>query len=263
MDCHARGVRVERPAAGTDDRKGSRLAAQRRGCRWPVVCVCCAVRESLTFGGPFVERPGRCPNGPDHSAYRCWPVCLAVYEQLDTLLRTLGEKDWALPTPCPGWSVADMVGHLIGAARGNASVREFVRQQLWGVASSRGVRRQSVGRRQQPSDRRPCRPARCAAGRGTARRCPACRPWAPAFVGVVRRRQCAAVHRWFGRGGDAALGQPRPAAGRGLHPRCVDAHHRHQRGGRSSAVAGFARQRPHRAGRGVGLGSSAMASRST
>jgi uncharacterized protein (TIGR03083 family) len=57
----------------------------------------------------------------------------AVYDQLDVLLTSLGEKDWAAPTACPGWSVADMVGHLIGAARGNASVRELTRQQLWAL----------------------------------------------------------------------------------------------------------------------------------
>jgi uncharacterized protein (TIGR03083 family) len=61
------------------------------------------------------------------------PVGLAVYEQLDVLLTTLGQKDWAAQTACPGWSVADMVGHLIGAARGNASAREFTLQQLWGL----------------------------------------------------------------------------------------------------------------------------------
>lgn len=60
-------------------------------------------------------------------------VGLAAYGQLDALLRTLGETDWSAPTACPGWSVSDMVGHLIGAARGNASVVEFTRQQLWGL----------------------------------------------------------------------------------------------------------------------------------
>ncbi len=60
------------------------------------------------------------------------PVAAAVYGQLDDLLRTLTDQDWAAPTACPGWSVSDMVGHVIGAARGNASLREYTRQQLRG-----------------------------------------------------------------------------------------------------------------------------------
>jgi uncharacterized protein (TIGR03083 family) len=61
------------------------------------------------------------------------PVAVAVYGQLDDLLRTLSDQDWAAPTACPGWSVSDVVGHLIGAARGNASLREFTRQQVLGL----------------------------------------------------------------------------------------------------------------------------------
>lgn len=60
-------------------------------------------------------------------------VATAAYAQLLGLLESLGEDDWARPTDCTGWSVADMVGHLIGAARSNASMREMVRQQVWGA----------------------------------------------------------------------------------------------------------------------------------
>ncbi|HEY3529444.1 MAG TPA: maleylpyruvate isomerase family mycothiol-dependent enzyme [Nocardioides sp.] len=60
-------------------------------------------------------------------------VAEAAYRQLDDLLRTLDDRDWTAPTACPGWSVSDMVGHLIGAARGNATLREYTRQQLWGL----------------------------------------------------------------------------------------------------------------------------------
>jgi uncharacterized protein (TIGR03083 family) len=64
-------------------------------------------------------------------------VALAAYRQLDDVLRTLSARDWAAPTNCPGWTVSDMVGHLIGAANGNASVLEYTRQQLWGLRHRR------------------------------------------------------------------------------------------------------------------------------
>jgi uncharacterized protein (TIGR03083 family) len=60
-------------------------------------------------------------------------VATAVYDQLLALLRTLGPEDWSAPTECPGWDVTAVVGHLIGAARSNASLREFGRQQLYGI----------------------------------------------------------------------------------------------------------------------------------
>lgn len=64
-------------------------------------------------------------------------VALAAYRQLDDLLRALSDRDWSAPTACPGWSVSDMVGHLIGAARGNASLLEYTRQQLSGLRHRR------------------------------------------------------------------------------------------------------------------------------
>jgi uncharacterized protein (TIGR03083 family) len=59
-------------------------------------------------------------------------VALAAYGRLIDLLETLEPEDWRAPTECPGWDVAAMVGHLIGAAKAGASVRESTRQQLWG-----------------------------------------------------------------------------------------------------------------------------------
>jgi uncharacterized protein (TIGR03083 family) len=60
-------------------------------------------------------------------------VALAAYDQLLSLLRDLETGEWEAPTECPGWTVADMVGHLIGAAEANASLRENLRQQAWGA----------------------------------------------------------------------------------------------------------------------------------
>lgn len=57
-------------------------------------------------------------------------IALAAYGQLIDLLETLDTTDWQASTECPGWDVADMVGHLIGAAKAGARVRENLRQQL-------------------------------------------------------------------------------------------------------------------------------------
>lgn len=59
-------------------------------------------------------------------------LATAAYDQLLALLEELSVDEWDAPTECPGWTVADMVGHLIGAAKAYASVREQVRQQVWG-----------------------------------------------------------------------------------------------------------------------------------
>lgn len=60
-------------------------------------------------------------------------VASLAYRQLFALLDSLDPQDWDAETECPGWTVADMVGHLIGAARSNASLRELTRQQVWGL----------------------------------------------------------------------------------------------------------------------------------
>lgn len=65
------------------------------------------------------------------------PLALAAYERLFALLSDLEPEEWERDTECPGWTVADMVGHLIGAARANASVRENVRQQVHGLRHQR------------------------------------------------------------------------------------------------------------------------------
>ncbi|MGM0617419.1 MAG: maleylpyruvate isomerase family mycothiol-dependent enzyme [Actinomycetota bacterium] len=56
-------------------------------------------------------------------------VASAAYGRLVTLLERLEPADWEQPTECDGWDVAAMVGHLIGAAKAGASLRENLRQQ--------------------------------------------------------------------------------------------------------------------------------------
>ena len=60
-------------------------------------------------------------------------VATGAYEDLLALLETLRIDDWQAPTECPGWSVTDMVGHLIGSAKAAASKRELIRQNVYGV----------------------------------------------------------------------------------------------------------------------------------
>jgi uncharacterized protein (TIGR03083 family) len=56
------------------------------------------------------------------------------YRRLDGVLAALDPDDWRRPTDCAGWTVHDVVAHLVGAAESTASVREMRRQQKLGRA---------------------------------------------------------------------------------------------------------------------------------
>ena len=60
-------------------------------------------------------------------------LAAAVYTALVGDLSRLTDDDWQRPTDCEGWTVRDMVAHLVGAAQGHASLPVFVRQYVWGV----------------------------------------------------------------------------------------------------------------------------------
>lgn len=51
----------------------------------------------------------------------------AVYEDLLRLLVALDPDHWERVTDCAPWTVADVVRHMVGAAKGHASLREEVR----------------------------------------------------------------------------------------------------------------------------------------
>ena len=51
------------------------------------------------------------------------------YRRWADALATLAADDWSRPTDCEGWTVRDMAGHVLGAMRAAASVREQMRQQ--------------------------------------------------------------------------------------------------------------------------------------
>ncbi|MGN6782927.1 MAG: maleylpyruvate isomerase family mycothiol-dependent enzyme [Marmoricola sp.] len=64
-------------------------------------------------------------------------VAAAAYAQVADLLERLDPADWDRPTECAGWPVADVAGHLIGAMKACAKVREAARQQVYGVRHAR------------------------------------------------------------------------------------------------------------------------------
>lgn len=53
----------------------------------------------------------------------------AAYRGFADLLSTVPPSDWASPTDCAGWTVRDLGGHMVGAMRSAASMRELLRQQ--------------------------------------------------------------------------------------------------------------------------------------
>lgn len=60
-------------------------------------------------------------------------IGLAAYASLLEDLQALTLDEWETVTVCAPWTVADMVRHLIGAAKANASTREMLRQQIHGA----------------------------------------------------------------------------------------------------------------------------------
>lgn len=61
-------------------------------------------------------------------------VATAAYDRLLDLLARLEPGEWSARVPdCPDWTVADVVGHMIGAARGHASLLEMMRQLSYGA----------------------------------------------------------------------------------------------------------------------------------
>ena len=66
------------------------------------------------------------------------------YERFLALLAGLDADDWQRPTACDAWDIRRMVAHLLGAAEGNASMRENTAQLLRGRRQIRGTDRPLV-----------------------------------------------------------------------------------------------------------------------
>lgn len=54
----------------------------------------------------------------------------ATYQRFADHLARVGDDEWELPTDCTGWTVRDLGGHMVGAMRSAASMRELASQQL-------------------------------------------------------------------------------------------------------------------------------------
>lgn len=71
---------------------------------------------------------GRITPGPEAER-----LARAAYDALLGDLARLTDDDWQRPTECEGWTVRDMVAHLVGAAEGHASLPVYLRQYVWGL----------------------------------------------------------------------------------------------------------------------------------
>lgn len=56
-----------------------------------------------------------------------------MYDRILAELRELTPAQWDTETVCTPWTVADIVRHLVGAAKGHASMRQFARQAIYGA----------------------------------------------------------------------------------------------------------------------------------
>ncbi len=63
----------------------------------------------------------------DHAAWMA--LARDAYQRLADAFAALDADDWTRPTPCAGWTVRDLGGHLVGAMRSAATFRELASQQ--------------------------------------------------------------------------------------------------------------------------------------
>lgn len=56
-------------------------------------------------------------------------LALTAYERFADVVERLRVDDWARPTDCDGWTVRDLVGHVVGAMQSAASLRVFARER--------------------------------------------------------------------------------------------------------------------------------------
>jgi uncharacterized protein (TIGR03083 family) len=56
-------------------------------------------------------------------------LAATAYRRFADLAATIPSDGWDRPTDCTGWTVRDLVGHVVGAMRSAASVRELLSQQ--------------------------------------------------------------------------------------------------------------------------------------
>lgn len=62
-------------------------------------------------------------------------IATTEYRRMTDLLRSVERDDWSRPTPCEGWTVRDLLGHLVGALQQYASFGHAARLQTRAGAS--------------------------------------------------------------------------------------------------------------------------------
>ncbi len=66
---------------------------------------------------------------PPLSHREAHPLAVTAYRRFADELATVPDDGWARPTDCTQWTVRDLAGHVVGAMRSAASLREMIRQQ--------------------------------------------------------------------------------------------------------------------------------------
>ncbi len=67
-----------------------------------------------------------------------------AYRRFADELATVPDEGWAAPTDCSEWTVRDLAGHVVGAMRSAASVRELMSQQREVARRVKATGRQGV-----------------------------------------------------------------------------------------------------------------------
>ena len=146
-------------------------------------------RETMTSTSTHESTPHPPPTDDRRQALA---LAEAAYDRFAGVVESRpGPDDWARPTDCDGWTVRDLVGHMVGAMRSAASVRELPSQQreISSASAAEGGNETDVMTQVQidrTAEPRPSRrsPAECRAlvGRATAGR----RRTPPRCAGCVR-----------------------------------------------------------------------------
>jgi len=61
------------------------------------------------------------------------------FARFATLVGSLTEQEWAMPTDCTAWDVRKLVLHVLGSAEAQASVREFAHQMRRGMPLNKQI----------------------------------------------------------------------------------------------------------------------------
>jgi len=61
------------------------------------------------------------------------------FARFSTLVASLSEEEWAMPTDCTAWDVRKMALHVLGSADAQASAREFVHQMRRGMPLNKQI----------------------------------------------------------------------------------------------------------------------------